>query len=286
VKLLIISGLSGAGKSIALQALEDLEYYCVDNLPLGLLPTFVQQMLGNAAQPPGQDIAVGIDARNITDELLHFEETLSTLREEGVEFEVIFLDADEETLLKRFSETRRKHPLTNNQAALADAIRMERSLLKKVSVNADLFLDTSHHNVHELRALIRERVAHKPSSQLSIQFLSFGYKNGIPVDADFVFDVRCLPNPYWKPELRELNGKDAEVIEFLAHEADVGQMYEDIKAFLGRWLVKFIADNRSYLSVAIGCTGGQHRSVYLVEKLAAEFKDNHDHIQVRHRDVT
>lgn len=286
MKLLIISGLSGAGKSIALQALEDLEYYCVDNLPLGLLPTFVQQMLADTAQPPEQDIAVGIDARNITDELLHFEETLSVLREEGVEFEVVFLDADDEILLKRFSESRRKHPLTNDQTALADAIKIERNLLKYVSVNADLYLDTSHQNVHELRALMRERVAHKPSSELSIQFLSFGYKNGIPVDADFVFDVRCLPNPYWKPELRAFNGKDAKVIEFLEQEADVVQMYIDIKTFLERWLEKFVADNRSYLSVAIGCTGGQHRSVYLVEKLAGKFKDNHDHIQIRHRDVT
>lgn len=286
MKLLIISGLSGAGKSIALQALEDLEYYCVDNLPLGLLPTFIHQMVGSSAQWPGQDIAVGIDARNIITDLLHFEETLNTLREEGVDFEVVFLEADDETLLQRFSETRRRHPLTDDVTSLSDAVRKERDLLQAVSTNADLHLDTSHHNVHELRALIRERVAHKSSSQLSIQFLSFGYKNGIPVDADYVFDVRCLPNPYWQPELRKLCGQDGQVREYLEQEPDVLRMYEDIRGFLERWMDKFMADNRSYLSVAIGCTGGQHRSVYLAEKLAAHFRQNHEHVQVRHRDVS
>ncbi len=286
MKLLIISGLSGAGKSIALQALEDLEYYCVDNLPIGLLPTFVQQMVGSASQWSGQDIAVGVDARNIITDLLHFEETLCALREEGVEFEVIFLDADDEILLQRFSETRRRHPLTDDQTPLIDAVKKERDLLQAVSANADLHLDTSQNNVHELRALIRERVAHKASSQLSIQFMSFGYKNGIPTDADYVFDVRCLPNPYWRPELRRLSGQDDLVRVYLEQEPDVLRMYDDIQGFLERWMDKFMADNRSYLSVAIGCTGGQHRSVYLAEKLADQFRLRHEHVQVRHRDVS
>ncbi len=285
MKLLIVSGLSGAGKSIALQALEDLEYYCVDNLPLVLLPTFIQQMIGGAEQWAGHDIAVGIDARNTLPDLMQFEEILRTLREEGVDFEVIFLEADDETLLQRYSETRRRHPLTDDATPLIDAVRKERDLLRAVSASADLHLDTSRHNVHELRALIQERVARK-SSQLSIQFLSFGYKNGIPVDADYVFDVRCLPNPYWKPELRKLSGQSGPVREYLGQEPDVLRMYEDIRAFLEHWMDKFVADNRSYLSVAIGCTGGQHRSVYLAEKLAACFRRNHEHVQVRHRDVS
>ncbi len=286
MKLLIVSGLSGAGKSIALQALEDLEYYCVDNLPLGLLPTFVQQMVGNDEQWLGQDIAVGIDARNVIPELLQFEEILDMLREAGVDFEVIFLEADDETLLQRFSETRRRHPLTNDTTPLSTAVHKERELLQAVSTNADLHLDTSRHNVHELRALIQERVARKSSSQLSIQFLSFGYKNGIPVDADYVFDVRCLPNPYWNPELRKLSGQSDQVQAFLEQEPDVLRMYEDIREFLEHWMGKFVADNRSYLSVAIGCTGGQHRSVYLAEKLADCFRQRHEHVQVRHRDVS
>ncbi len=283
MKLHIVSGLSGAGKSIALQALEDVDYYCVDNLPLGLLPAFARQMIGGRAS---EAVAVGIDARNLSEELVNFEETLATLRELGVEYEIVFLEAAEEVLLKRFSETRRKHPLTDSHTPLGDAIRQERRLLEGVSAAADVHIDTSRSTIHQLRDLIRQRVARKESSQMSILFLSFGYKHGVPVDVDYLFDVRCLPNPHWDPRLRLHDGRHPEVIAFLEAQEEVEHMYNDIRGFLRRWLPCFAAESRSYLTIGIGCTGGQHRSVYMVERLAACFRACQDTVQVRHRDVT
>lgn len=285
MKLQIISGLSGAGKSIALQALEDLDYYCVDNLPLALLPAFVQQMLSGGGPRP-EAIAVGVDARNLSEELDHFEDALAALRKLGVDYEIIYLEASEEVLLQRFSETRRKHPLTDSHTPLIDAIRQERRLLEGVSAAADVRIDTSHSTVHQLRDLIGRRVAHKESPQMSIMFLSFGYKHGVPVDVDYLFDVRCLPNPHWDPRLRLHDGRHPAVVAFLEEQGDVARMYEDIKSFLERWLPRFAAERRSYLTIGIGCTGGQHRSVYLVERLAAHFRLSKENIQVRHRDVT
>ncbi len=284
MKLHIISGLSGAGKSIALQALEDLDYYCVDNLPLALLPEFARQMLAGSGPRP-EAIAVGIDARTLSDDLDHFEDALSALRGLGVTYEIVYLEAGEEVLLQRFSETRRKHPLTDSHTPLIDAIRQERRLLEAVSAVADLRLDTSHSTVHQLRDLIDRRVARKESSQMSIMFLSFGYKYGVPVDVDYLFDVRCLPNPHWDPRLRLHDGRHPAVIAFLEQQEDVGRMYEDIKSFLQHWLPRFAAERRSYLTIGVGCTGGQHRSVYLVERLAAHFRQCGEHIQLRHRDA-
>ncbi|NOY62206.1 MAG: RNase adapter RapZ [Gammaproteobacteria bacterium] len=296
MKLLIISGLSGAGKSHVLQALEDLDFYCIDNLPLALLPHLAVQMKQacqcdeqNEQSPRGSasacGVAVGIDARNLTNDLQRFQEILNTLRESGFTCEIIFVEANANTLLKRFSETRRKHPLTRSDVALVEALSAERQLLRTISRHADLHIDTSHLNVHQLRTLVRERIAKKEKPSLSLLFLSFGFKCGIPADVDFIFDVRCLPNPHWEPALRPLTGRDAAVVEFLAKQSLVGDMQQSINSFLQQWIPRFEEENRSYLTVAIGCTGGQHRSVYLAEALTDAFQQSRENVLVRHREL-
>lgn len=286
MRILIVSGLSGSGKSIVLQALEDLSFYCVDNLPLGLLPDFVTQMLKTAAQPAFENIAVGIDARNVPTDLQNFEGMLDDLKKSGVACEIIFIEADDAALLHRFSETRRKHPLTKPGVPLIEAIAAERKLLSAISSHADMHIDTTRTNAHQLRDIIRARVAKKGVLPFSMQFISFGYKRGIPADADFVFDTRCLPNPHWDPRLRASTGKHPDVIRFLEQQPVVVRMYEDIKSFLERWIPDFEAENRSYMTIAVGCTGGQHRSVYLIEALAAHFRTKHENVLTRHRDLS
>ncbi|HLA74466.1 MAG TPA: RNase adapter RapZ [Gammaproteobacteria bacterium] len=284
MKLIIISGLSGSGKSTALQALEDLSYYCIDNLPVGLLPAFATQMI-NASQQLYKNAAVCIDARNLTDDLQRFPQVLDELRGSGVHCEVFFLAADDKALLKRFSETRRKHPLTRSDLPLAEAIAHERRLLEPVAAKSDVHLDTSNLNVHQLREMVRKRVEATATTGMTLLFQSFGYKKGIPADADFVFDVRCLPNPHWELELRALNGQDAAVASYLEGLAPVRQMFADIKTFLETWIPFFEADNRSYMTIALGCTGGQHRSVYLAKLLADYFRQKRDNVLVRHREL-
>jgi RNase adapter protein RapZ len=284
MKLMIVSGLSGSGKSVALHTLEDLGYYCIDNLPIGLLQAFAMQMLG-ARGDAYQRAAVGIDARNRPEDLAEFPRMLRELAEAGVACEIIFLQADDDTLLKRFSETRRKHPLTRREISLADAIRLERGLLEPIAANADLHVDTTRTNIHQLRDLLRERMQRSTRS-LSLLFESFGYKHGVPADADFVFDVRCLPNPHWHAELRPLTGLDPAVAQFLEQQPEVSEMFEALKGFLETWIPRFEADNRSYVTVAIGCTGGQHRSVYLAEQLATHFRTIRDNILIRHRELS
>jgi len=284
MKLVVISGVSGSGKSTALHVLEDQDYYCIDNLPVGLLPDFSLKMnafpgqLGNLA-------AVGIDARNPALDLSRFPEILDSLKEAGVDCEVIYLDADDEVLLKRFSETRRKHPLTGEKVALHDAIHHERRLLQPIIDRADLFVDTTQRNVHQLRDLIRERIQGKQSGGLSILFESFGFKHGIATDADFVFDARCLPNPHWESHLRALTGRDKPVADFLEKQDLVNQYFEQLSSMMANWIPAFEADNRSYLTIAVGCTGGQHRSVYLTERLGQHFRQQRDHVIIRHRDL-
>jgi len=285
MKMLIISGLSGSGKSVALQALEDLDYYCIDNLPLGLLAEFVEQAIDPQAARRIDRVAVGIDARNLVRDLGRFGDILREIRERGVDCDVIFLTATDNVLIKRFSETRRKHPLTRPNVSLLEAIAEERELLAAISASADLQVDTSSFNVHQLRSLIGERVAERRGSSLSLLFESFGFKYGIPADADYVFDVRCLPNPHWDPQLRLYRGTDPAVIAFLEQQPGVVQMYEDIRDFLERWIPSFEAENRNYMCVAVGCTGGQHRSVYLAEALAAHFRGSRDNVMVRHREL-
>ena len=284
MKLAVISGVSGSGKSTALRVLEDIDYYCIDNLLVGLLPVFVEQM----QSLPNQNVsntAVSIDARNLPAELNRFPYILEQLKNKGVVVEIVFLDADDNILLKRFSETRRKHPLSVNQIPLIDAIQKERELLEPIAARADLYIDTTNTNIHQLRTLIKERIGGHQNQSLSLLFESFGYKHGVPYDADFVFDVRCLPNPHWEPSLQKLTGLDQAVIDFLAQQKSVEDMFVSIFSFVQNWIPCFEADNRSYVTVAIGCTGGQHRSVYLAHRLAESFKQQRANVSVRHRDL-
>jgi UPF0042 nucleotide-binding protein len=284
MNLVIISGLSGSGKSIALHTLEDMGYYCIDNLPVGLLDALSQEFSGHQLGRVDK-VAVGIDARNHAEQIGHFPAFLASCSERGIDCRTLFLQADSRILLQRFSETRRKHPLSGPDTTLADAIEEERALLAPVAGGADLFIDTSRTNVHQLRELVRECIGAARSSGLSVVLRSFGFKHGIPVDADIVFDARCLPNPHWEPGLRHLTGLDRDVIEFLDREPSVHELCDDIESFLARWVPRYDKDNRSYLSVAIGCTGGQHRSVYLVESLVARLGERFGNIVKRHREL-
>lgn len=284
MKLIVVSGLSGSGKTIALQALEDMGIYCIDNLPFKFLPSLATHMQ-NAVRLQEKDAAVGIDARNLADDFEAFPGILAQVRAQGIKCEIIFLTADDNTLLKRFSETRRKHPLSSASVPLNEAIKAERALLAPVASDTDWHLDTSHTTVHQLRALVRERLGHSNENRLSLLFLSFGYKHGLPPDADFVFDARCLPNPYWEPRLRPYTGRDPEVVAFLEQQPAVIRMYDSIRAYLEEWIPGFEAENRSYMTVAVGCTGGYHRSVYLVERLARHFSEQRGPVLARHREL-
>ena len=284
MKLIVISGLSGAGKSIALNVLEDLGYYCVDNLPLGLLEAFAAELA--ATHPTPERVAAGIDARNLSVAFDRFPEIQAAIRNQGIDCEVVFLEADDNAITKRFGETRRKHPLMTTNVALVDAIQRERALLEPVRDLADSCIDTSHTKYHELRELIRQRVDRRPRETMSLQFMSFGYKHGVPLDADFVFDVRAIPNPYWESELRELNGRDERVVAFLNSQPAVNAMLKNLKNFLNECIPTFEDDNRTYLTIAIGCTGGVHRSVYIAERLAQQFGKGRSGVLVRHRDLT
>lgn len=287
MKLLIISGTSGSGKSTALNALEDHGLYCIDNLPLGLLSAFATHMLGTPAHRYSS-AAVGIDARNLAEagDFQRFPNVLQELRALGMDCQIFFFDAQDDTLFKRFSETRRKHPLSRPDVPLGEAIQTERQFLEPLATHADWRIDTTLTNVHQLRRLIQERLGTKSAARLSLMFESFGYKHGLPPDADFVFDVRCLPNPHWEPRLRPLTGLDREVAEYLESQPLVNEMYEAIRDFLERWLGHFVAENRSYLTVAIGCTGGQHRAPYLAERLAQHFRCSLANTMTRHRELS
>lgn len=284
MRLFIVSGTSGAGKSTLLHSLEDSGVYCIDNLPLALLPAFAQQMV-EAREHPYEDAAVGIDARNLSGDLSQFPNILSQLKSLGIDSQVIFIDADDEVLIKRFSETRRRHPLADNAHSLAEAIREERRRLEPVSAFAELVIDSSSTNLHQLRHEVQSRLT-EGGEGMSLLLQSFGFKRGVPVDADYVFDVRCLPNPHWEPRLRSLTGRDDEVAHFLENHLEVNRMFEQVAAFLDDWLPQFEANNRSYMTVAIGCTGGQHRSVYFVERLARHLQHQGRELMTRHRELS
>lgn len=284
MKLVIISGLSGSGKSIALDTLEDCGYYCIDNLPVALLEDFVDHVM--LADPGSYSkTAIGIDARNRTEQLADFPDRLASIRGKGIDCELVYMEADEGIILKRYSETRRRHPLTTEERPLREALEIEREILHPVATRADIVIDTSFTHYHQLRDLLKGRLGEKGRSSLSILFQSFGFKYGIPLDADFVFDARSLPNPYWSPKLRGLTGKDQSVIDFLQSESTVKEFQRDIADFIGRWAPRFESDNRSYLTIAVGCTGGQHRSVYLVEALGRSFESITPNVIVRHREL-
>jgi RNase adapter protein RapZ len=281
MRLIIVSGLSGSGKSVALHMLEDIDFYCVDNIPAALLKPFISHTV-RAMGDTYPRTAVGLDARNRASEIETIPALVAELRRSNINCEVLYLHAAEEVLLKRYAETRRKHPLVSGEVGLREAIALERKLLEPITTAADWVIDTSNMGVHALRDLIRERIERRREGQLSLMFESFGYKHGIPGDADFVFDVRSLPNPHWETALRKLNGRDPAVIEYLAGFASVRSMIADLTAFLEKRLNEFSQANRSYLTIAIGCTGGQHRSVYIAEQLAEHFRKAHPQVLTRH----
>jgi len=284
MKLVIISGLSGSGKSIALDTLEDCGYYCIDNLPVTLLQGFIDHILLERNTTYNKT-AIGIDARNQTEKLADFPDNLKYIRDKGIDCEVVYMRAEERILLKRYSETRRRHPLTTEERTLPEALEIEQEVLRPVALHADIVIDTSYTQYYQLRDLLKNRLGEKGKSNLSVLFQSFGFKFGIPLDADFVFDARSLPNPYWVAELRGLTGQDQPVIDFLQNETIVKDYLHDISQFIERWAPRFESDNRSYLTIAVGCTGGQHRSVYLVEMLGKQFRKTASNIIVRHREL-
>lgn len=283
MKLVIISGRSGSGKSTALNLLEDESYYCIDNLPVVLIPQVVKHLQDSKASEHNK-VAICIDARNTSQDLSTLVELFRS-SPDSIDLDILFLDADSDRLIKRFSETRRRHPLSNKDTALTEAIINERKILEPIANIATLTIDTSSMTLHELRTTIKSRLVEKQGPGISILFESFGFKQGVPVDADFVYDIRILPNPHWDANLRAFTGQDQPVIDFLGEHEEVEQMFVDIRDFIARWLPKFEQNNRSYITIAIGCTGGQHRSVYMAEKLAGHFKTLYQNVQIRHREL-
>ncbi|HLJ37758.1 MAG TPA: RNase adapter RapZ [Steroidobacteraceae bacterium] len=281
MRIVILSGLSGSGKSVALHMLEDLGFYCIDNIPAALLKPFISYTV-RSPESTYERTAIGLDARNTAAEIASVPQLIDELKRSGLQVEVVFLIAGEEELLRRFAETRRRHPLSRSDLALREAMALERSLLEPVVSAADLVIDTSRMGVHALRDIIHQRVEQRAAGRLSITFESFGYKDGIPGDADFVFDARALPNPYWEPGLRNLTGRDAEVVRFLENHSDVTRLTADIAGFVRARVPEFQASNRGYLTVAVGCTGGQHRSVYIVDRLAEDFAAEFPTVTARH----
>jgi len=284
MKLIVISGISGAGKSVAMHSLEDLDYYCVDNLPLDLLPALATR-LQRSTGSENLYAAVAVDARNSDADFSRFPEIIDQIAATGVACHVVFLEADNDVLIHRFSETRRKHPLTDDDLSLAEALDQERHLLEAVRAKADLCLDTSNTHLHQLRDIIRRQVDTRSHTALTLLFESFGFKFGVPADADMVFDVRCLPNPYWEPTLRGFSGLDEPVQAFLGAQPPVQEMLASLTEFLLKWTPAFEAENRNYLTIAIGCTGGHHRSVFIAEHLAAHFLSIREQVLVRHREL-
>lgn len=280
-RLIVVSGMSGSGKTIALRTLEDLDYYCVDNMPSALLPAFVAEVAQSGMHPR---LAVGIDVRNRAQDLNKLPQVLAGLANQGIEHQLIFLDARDEVLFKRYSDTRRRHPLTGEGLSLSDAIARERKLLMPLASIAERVIDTAELNVHQLRRLIATELG-MAGGPLSLMFESFAYKRGVPADADFVFDARCLPNPHWDAQVRPLSGRDAAVRAWLESKPEVVQYLGDVRGFLDTWLPRFEADNRSYVTICIGCTGGRHRSVYLCERLAEYFRATREQVLIFHREL-
>lgn len=282
--LLIISGLSGSGKSVVLRTLEDLDYYCVDNLPAELLPQFVANLAGDTRSPPR--LAVGIDVRNRPEGLQQLPHALAKVGGMGYQHQLLFLDTADDILLRRYSETRRRHPLGTEGTSLADAIALERQRLRPLAAIADRILDTSALNVHQLRRWIVTELVSDVHPNLSLLVQSFAYRNGVPGDADFVFDVRCLPNPHWDPSLRPLSGRDNEVRDYFENQSEVQDYLAQTSTFLDQWLPRFEAGTRSYVTIAFGCTGGRHRSVYCAEWLARHWRDqDRDGVVTFHREL-
>ncbi len=283
MKLIVISGRSGSGKSTALHQLEDQGYYCVDNLPAGLLPMLLEQLEQNQ-YATFKGIAVCIDARNSRYDLSRIQDVLENLPS-NLNSEVLFLDAQDVILTKRFSETRRRHPLSNDECSLSEAIHAEIDLLEALSSRADLVIDTSDLNLYDLRAVIDQYLGGGPKEGMSVLVESFGFKRGVPLDADLIFDARLLPNPHWVSGLRHQTGQDAGVSDFLESHPETSALINDIVTFLERWLPEYHRSQRSYVTIAIGCTGGQHRSVYVAEQVFARLESSQNRLQIRHREL-
>ncbi|MGI2260551.1 RNase adapter RapZ [Shewanella sp. GXUN23E] len=279
MKLVIVSGRSGSGKSVALRALEDLGYYCVDNLPLSLIGSLMEQLKSTTEQ-----VAISVDVRNLKNQDKVLEQQLKSLS--NTEITSFFLYSGDDILLKRYSETRRLHPLSRNQSSLQEAIKLEGQLLAPLSKMMDHFIDTSHLNVYELSDQVRQILMGHVEKELVITFESFGFKHGMPAEADFMFDVRFLPNPHWEPELRPLTGLDQPVQDFLNRQTLVNKFIWQIENLLETWLPHLERNNRSYLTIAIGCTGGQHRSVFIAEQLAKRIAQGQHTVKVRHRELS
>lgn len=279
MKLVIVSGRSGSGKSVALRVLEDLGYYCVDNLPLPLIGSLLQQLKAH-----NQNVAISVDVRNLPEQNKLLKQQLSSLPADTI-VTSFFLYSSDEVLLKRYSETRRLHPLSKNQVSLKEAIKLEGALLEPLSKSMDHFIDTSQLNVYQLSDQVRHILLGRMETNLVITFESFGFKYGMPNEADFMFDVRFLPNPHWEQELRPLTGLDKPVQEFLGRQVPVNQFIWQVENLLQTWLPQLERNNRSYLTIAIGCTGGQHRSVYIAEQLASNFNHGIHSVEVRHREL-
>jgi RNase adapter protein RapZ len=277
MQLFLISGLSGSGKSIALKVLEDSAYYCVDNLPVELLPSLISHL----DQSGYRRIAVSIDVRS-GNSVQQLPQQIEQLKLRSIDVRLLFLDAQTDTLVKRFSESRRRHPLSDDHLTVPECVQRERELLADIA-SIGHRIDTSDLRAAALQSWVKDFIR-VDRANLTLLFQSFGFKHGIPLDADLVFDVRCLPNPHYDPKLRPLTGRDSAVIDFLDNTVSAQKMYADIHKFVGDWLPCFIADNRSYLTVAIGCTGGQHRSVYLAEKLTRHF-ETQQQVLLRHREL-
>ena len=282
--VVIVSGLSGSGKSVALKTFEDLDYYCIDNLPVDLLPSFVRSLIREGEIPP--KIAVGIDARSSRSDLSRLPQWRAGLAQLGLEGRLVFFDAGDEVLLRRYSDTRRRHPLSHAGLSLQEAIRQERAILQPLRDEADIVIDTSQLNVHQLRRRLIGEFGADSGAQLSLLFESFAYKRGVPADADFVFDARVLPNPHWNPELRPYTGRDPKVVTFFDGSAEVAEYVTQVSAFLDAWLPRLRGETRSYVTIAFGCTGGKHRSVYLAETLARHAREQGwENVATHHREL-
>lgn len=282
-QLVLLSGLSGSGKTIALHALEDLHYYCVDNLPSGLLQAFILQILEQPERYPA--VAIAIDARDRSEDLYNIPHWLSKFAAKGIDSHLLFLTANRKVLLQRFSETRRRHPLTGAETTLPSALNLEQEILAPLKAAADHVVDTSDINQHQLSRQIAKLTRRDQSEAMTLVLQSFAFKHGIPQDLDFLFDVRCLPNPHWEPQLRNHNGRDQCVIKWLGKDNMTREYLADISTFLDCWLEKFAASQHSYITIGIGCTGGQHRSVYLAERLAERLKGKFEKLQLVHREL-
>jgi len=284
MRIIVVSGRSGSGKSSALHLLEDEGYTCIDNLPISMLPVLIEQVR-NRDNAETVKLAIGIDARNIDSDLGSIPSLFESVKVSADMFRILYLDTSRDVLLRRFSETRRKHPLSDSDTGLQEAITEEDIILAPLASLADVTIDTSELSLHELRSIVKRELVGAESQGLAIQITSFGFKKGVPVDSDFIFDVRSLPNPFWDSSLRGLTGLDPEVRQFLESEPFVIDMENDIASFLEKWIPEIEKNNRSYLNISIGCTGGRHRSVYLAEKIADRLGRTFKNVHAQHRQL-